>query len=57
MARRYRADHREDQGFIRWARTARCRDRQSSLPPDPAIVVDQRRLYNYLDSLEGLSGE
>lgn len=55
MGRRHRRDRRDRQGFIRW--TEADRDRRFTLSPDPAFVVDRQRLYNYLDSLEGLSGE
>ncbi|HSM83150.1 MAG TPA: hypothetical protein VLS96_15780 [Nodosilinea sp.] len=41
--------------FIRWSAPAR---RSGQRPvSDADFVVDRRRLYKYLDSLESLSGE
>ncbi len=62
MTRRHRVDRGDRQGFIRWTSVAESRgatsaDRRSAMPSDPGLFVDRRRLYNYLDSLESLSGE
>ncbi|MGF1567829.1 MAG: hypothetical protein ACFCVD_07135 [Nodosilinea sp.] len=55
MASKHRQDHRDDSTFIQWP--APTRRRPGHRPPDPEFVVDGRRLYRYLDSLESLSGE
>ena len=57
MTRRHRADRRDGQGFIRWSSGAKSAGRGSAMPSDPGLIIDRRRLYNYLDSLESLSGE
>jgi hypothetical protein len=57
MARRYRADREDGQSFIRWPSTSKSSNSRSELSSDRDLVVDRRRLYNYLDSLESLSGE
>ncbi|MGB3202293.1 MAG: hypothetical protein WBA99_15420 [Nodosilinea sp.] len=48
-------DRRRQGGFIRWSTPSRRRDPRDM--PDPGFVVDRQRLYKYLDSLEGFSGE
>ncbi|MGG6238245.1 hypothetical protein ACQ4N7_06350 [Nodosilinea sp. AN01ver1] len=50
-----RAGDRRQGSFIRWSTSARRQDQSDRL--DPGFVVDRKRLYKYLDSLEGLSGE
>ena len=50
-----RAGDRRQGGFIRWSTSARRQGQSERL--DPGFVVDRKRLYKYLDSLEGFSGE
>jgi hypothetical protein len=62
MTRRHRADRGDEQGFIRWPSAAEVSRAKSSgyhpaMLSDPELIIDRQRLYNYLDSLESLSGE
>ncbi|MBE9111793.1 hypothetical protein IQ273_20510 [Nodosilinea sp. LEGE 07298] len=50
-----RSGDRRQGVFIRWSSASRRRGQRDL--PDPGFVVDRKRLYKYLDSLEGLSGE
>ncbi|WP_155523518.1 hypothetical protein [Nodosilinea nodulosa] len=50
-----RAGDRPQGSFIRWS--APSRHSSSRDLSDPGFVVDRKRLYKYLNSLEGLSGE